>query len=336
MLQAGVSSLKRYSKKLINKPIALEVFVQAASKPGESLENAFQRVQRMQRQDLGHFLYDDAWARLSPETRHVLLLMSRAGDTHDQFMMQLCCLKANVTLSTASDAIEESKGIASLTQFEGALQIAFNPEFYNYCSNRKEIISGIESPTVEEVDWVQRRYKEFVSNASAQVYDRNIKAFRIPLAKAAWKSFTDGDKEQAIEYYEHAILEDADNCWLYERYAHSLFTMKRYPQALDIIDRALRIIQDDSDVWFTKGMIEGRLGKITPALSALEKAKGYGKPQHLCELQKAYAYVNIHPKNILEAEKCIQKSLRTMGGDKMKSKFIAELKAFQARHIKNR
>ena len=67
--QAGDATLRKYSRLLINKPIAIEVFVQAASASGVSLDSAFQRVQRMQRQDLGQFLYDDAWARLSPELR---------------------------------------------------------------------------------------------------------------------------------------------------------------------------------------------------------------------------------------------------------------------------
>lgn len=150
--QAGAQTLRRYSRLLVNKPIALEVFVQAASSPGVGLDNAFQRVQRMQRQDLGQFLYNDAWARLSPELRHVLLLMSRVGDTHDQNLMQLCCYRANVTMVAASESIEESKGIATISRFEGAMQIAFNPEFFNYCSDRTEMINGKEYPLVEDVD----------------------------------------------------------------------------------------------------------------------------------------------------------------------------------------
>jgi archaellum biogenesis ATPase FlaH len=72
--QAGPATLKRYSRALINKPIALEVFAQAAATQGTGLEAAFQRVQKMQRQDLGQFLYDDAWSRLTSDLRRVLLL----------------------------------------------------------------------------------------------------------------------------------------------------------------------------------------------------------------------------------------------------------------------
>ena len=206
--QAGVATLRRHSRLLVNKPIALEVFVQAASVPGTSLENAFSRVQRMQRQDLGNFLYEDAWKRMSPELRHVLLLMSRIGDTHDQHLMQLCCSRANVTILAASEAIEESKGIASISRFEGALQIVFNPEFFNYCAERTELIEGKELPLVADIEWVQRRYKEFIVSASAQVSDRNMKAYRVPSARAAWKFFMENKKDIALEYYEIAVLDD--------------------------------------------------------------------------------------------------------------------------------
>lgn len=73
IMRAGAASIRGYPKALNNKPIALEVFAQAASAPGDSLDRAFERVQRMQRQDLGQFLYDDAWSRLAPEMRHVML-----------------------------------------------------------------------------------------------------------------------------------------------------------------------------------------------------------------------------------------------------------------------
>lgn len=39
--QAGDSTLKKYSKLLVNKPIALEVFVQAAAAPGVGLDTHF-------------------------------------------------------------------------------------------------------------------------------------------------------------------------------------------------------------------------------------------------------------------------------------------------------
>jgi tetratricopeptide (TPR) repeat protein len=329
--QAGQSTLRKYSRSLVNKPIALEVFVQAASSPGIALETAFQRVQRMQRQDLGQFLYDDAWARLTPELRHVLLLMSRVGDSHDQYMMQLCCTRANVTMASAGEAIEESKGIATITRFEGALQIAFNPEFFNYCAERTEMISGVEHPLVDDVEWVRRRYKEFITSASAQVHDRNMKAYRVPSARAAWKFFVEGNKDLSLEHYETAILQDSENGWLFDRYAYTLFTLKRYDEAYLNAKRATILLPKDPEAWFTKGIIESRIRLTTESLASLEKAAHFGKPRHLCELQKAYAYVYSSPQQLNEARALLSTALKLAPKDKFLDRFLAETTRFQRR-----
>lgn len=331
--QAGDATLKKYSRSLINKPIALEVFVQAASAPGISLDSAFQRVQRMQRQDLGQFLYDDAWARLSPELRRVLLLMSRLGDSHDQYLLQLCCQRADVSVAAASEAIEESKGIASITRFEGTLQITLSAEFYNYCIERWEQIDGKRTPTDEDVEWVRRRYAEFLQSASAQVHDRNVRAFRVPAARAAWKSFTEDRLDDSLGYYEVAILEDAENGWLFDRYAHTLMKVKKYELALEKSKRAVLLLPDDPEVYFTKGMIEGRIGNASNAVADLDKAANHGKPKHLCELQKAYAYVYSSPANLTEARACLDKANRSAPKDKFLSRFIDEATRFERRWL---
>jgi len=331
--KAGVATLKKYSRLLINKPIALEVFVQAASTPNISLDNAFQRVQRMQRQDLGQFLYDDAWARLSPELRRVLLLMSRLGDNHDQYLLQLCCQRADVTVSAASEAIEESKGIASITRFEGTLQITFSAEFYNYCIERWEQIDGKRTPTEDDIEWVRRRYAEFLNSASAQVHDRNIRAFRVPAARAAWKCFTEDRLDEALDYYEIAILEDSENGWLFDRYAHTLMKMKQLSPALEKSKQAIVLIPDDPEAHFTKGMIEGRLGNAENSVNDLDRAAGYGKPKHLCELQKAYAHVYSSPADFSEARVCLNKANKSAPKDKFLSRFIDEATRFERKWL---
>ncbi len=331
IVNAGLSTLKGYSRKLNNKPIALEVFAQAAASPGASLERAFQRVQQMQRQDLGQFLYDDAWGRLAPEMRHVLLLMCRVSDAVDQYMIQLCCRQANVSVASASEAIEESKGIGTVSRIQGTLQVAFSPEFFNYCVERTEVIDGVTRPTQDEVDWVRRRYAEFIASASAQVRDRNTRAFRVPSARAAWKSFTDGEPEQAFEHYETAVMEDPSNGFLYDRYAYSLFTKRRYEQALEQSKRATQLQPKEPEVLFTRGMIEGRLGMRSEALDHLEAAVICGKPMHLCELQKAYAHVYASPQDMGEARASLDRALKNAPKDRFLDRFISEATAFQRR-----
>lgn len=333
--QAGASTLKGYSKALNNKPIALEVFAQAASSPGESLERSFERVQRMQRQDLGHFLYDDAWGRLAPEMRHVLLLMSRIGDVIDQYIIQLCCQVAKVNVAAASEAIEESKGIGTVTKIQGVLQVAFNPEFSNYCAERTELIDSKVVPSQEDVGWVQKRHREFVADASTQVRDRNMRAFAVPSARAAWKSFQDGNFPQAFMHYEAACTEDPDNGYLYDRFAYALFSQRKYEPALEKAKRATMLLSEEPEPWFTQGMIHARLGRAGDALRDLEHAQLFGKPKHLCDLQRAYAHVYTEPKDIEGARTCIERALKLAPKDRFLDKFASEATAFQNRWLRD-
>ena len=330
--QAGLSTLKKYSRLLINKPIALEVFVQAAATPGTSLDSAFQRVQRMQRQDLGHFLYDDAWLRLSPALRRVLLLMSRLGDTHDQYLMQLCCQRTDVTVSAASEAIEESRGIASITRFEGTLQITFSPEFYNYCIERYEVIDGHNTPTEEDKEWVRRRYQEFIASTNTKVHDRHMKAFVVPAARAAWKNFNEGNYPKAIECYELAELEDPENGWLFDRYAYALMKDKKLEPALKKAEKAIQLINNEAEFHFTKGMIESRSG-LESAILSLDKAAELGKPKHLCELQKAYFFIYTKPQRCADAKSCLENAKRNAPQDKFLDRFQSEITRFERRWL---
>ncbi len=333
ILQAGTPTLKKYSNQLVNKPIALEVFAQAATGTGVSLEAAFKRVQRMQRLDLGQFLYDDAWARLSPSLRRVMLLMSRIADTLDQFSMQLCCQRAEVSVSAASEAIEESRGIGVVSRTAGALYFSFNPEFYNYCIERFEVIDGVSTPSDEDVEWVRRRYAEFIKSANVKVKDRNFRAFRVPAARAAWKWFTDGDLVKTLEYYELAELEDPDNGWLFDRYAYCLMRMRRFDAALQKATRAVQLEPNDPEVHFTKGMIHSRAGQTDQSISELDLAAMHGKPKHLCEMQKAYAYVYASKPDLATARVAVEAARRSAPRDSFQNRFLSELTRFERRWL---
>jgi tetratricopeptide (TPR) repeat protein len=331
--QAGPGTLKRYSRALINKPIALEVFVQAAATQGAGLEAAFQRVQKMQRQDLGQFLYDDAWGRLSPDLRRVLLLMSRLGDNHNQYLLQLCCQRTGVTVAAASEAIEESRGIGSFSRTEGGSEITLSPEFYNYCVERYEVTDGKREPTDDDVSWVKRRYQEFLASAEAKVSDRAIQAFRTPTARAAWKSYSEGNYPDACNYYETAVLEDTENGWLFDRYAYTLMRMRLLDAALEQSRKATVLLPNEAEIYFTRGMIESRIGDVEHALEHLNKAESLGKPKHLCELQKTYAYIKTTPQNLIAARECVERALRSAPKDRFYSRFMEEVTRLQRRWL---
>lgn len=310
ILQAGNSTLRKYANGLDNKPIMLEVFVQALNKPEIGLQNAFDRVRRMLSQDLGEFLYTDAWHRLSQTTKHLLILMTRIADTHDEMLLKLCCIEANVTVMLAMESFEESRGIATTTTVNNQTQITFSRSFVDYCQERTVTINGEMLPSQRSIEKVKRRYQEILRSLSTKIRDRVDKAYRHAFARAARLAFQEGRIEDCELYYEEAIVEDGDNGWLFDRYAYFLFSRgaQYYEQALQHATKATDLARNDPETWFTRGMIEGRMGKVTDSSHSLNRAKGNGKLAHLCLLQRAYAHLNDTPPDHAKAIQCLDEA----------------------------
>ena len=299
IIDAGSSTLKKYGRLLGNKPLVLEVFVQALGEHGIGLEKAFDRVMRMQAQDLGEFLYADAWNRMSPNMQHLLLLMTRVTDVHDDTLLKLCCGQVGISVLEAYEALEESRGIAQLSKFNDNLQILISSEFLKFCGGRSIAIGGKPMPTETSVERVRSRYNEFIRSKSSMVNDRVARAYRHPYARAAYSAFHEGRDDDCEEFYELAVNADAGNGWLYDRFAFFLSSRRksRQDEALDWAKKATSLISDDPDAWFTRGAIESKQGIVHDALSSLDRAASLGKHRHLCLLQQAYAYANDNPPN---------------------------------------
>lgn len=326
IISAGDSTLRRFSRDLGNKPIVLEVFAQAATVQVGGLDSAYETVQRMQRQDLGQFLFEDAWARISPNMRYVLLLMTRISQTHDEYSMQLCCQRANVTLMAATEALEESKGIATIARFGMGLQLTFNPEFFQFCKQRLEPIGEQMVPTDEDVTTVKKRYGDFIKSSTSHIKDKHMLAYRTPYAKAAWAFFHEGNKDECIRFYDLAIKVDSENGWLYDRYAYSLFSFRSYPEALSISRKATSLIPEDPTAWFTRGLIESRSGDCPAALVSYQNAALKGQPEHLCHLQSAAAWLSNTTPDLGSARRSLERARKTVPQDKFFIKFMSEFK----------
>ncbi len=329
--QAGGATLRSYSKRLGRKPLVLEVFVQSLCESGASLEKAFNRVQQMQNQDLGEFLYSDAWQRIGEPLRRMLLLMSRVGEVHDEILMKLCAAECDVSVLEAQRAIDESRGIASISRISGAIQVAFTPEFMRFCAGQA-IKSGVrELVTSDMVDKVGRRYRHFQASASKQVTDRTGTAFRHPLARAAYRSAMDGADGDAEAWYELAVGADSANAALHDRYAYFLLARGRLPIALDRACRAVQLEPAVSEFWFTKGIVESKSNLAEEALKSLAEAQRLGKPSHLCALQMAYAYSKRSPPDLANARAALSMASHVPMDDKFRQKHLAEISKLKRR-----
>lgn len=331
---AGPSTLKKYGRLLGNKPLVLEVFVQALGEHGIGLQKAFDRVMRMQTQDLGEFLYADAWTRMSQPMQHLLLLMTRVTDIHDDTLLKLCCGQAGISVLEAYEALEESRGIAQLSKFNDNLQILISPEFLKYCTGRTVLISGNPLPTEATVDRVRNRYNEFIRSKSLMVNDRVARAYRHPYARAAHTAFHEERDDDCEAFYDLAVNADVGNGWLYDRFAFFLSSRRktRQDEALDWAKKATALIPGDPDAWFTRGAIESKRGVVADAQTSLDRAAALGKHKHLCLLQQAYAYANDSPPNrALARAKLDAAEIVAPSNDSLLWKFKGEISGLRRR-----
>ena len=75
----------------------------------------------------------------------------------------------------------------------------------------------------------------------------------------------------------------------------------------------------------TKGKIEARLKMTDLAISSLEKASQLGKPLHLCELQKAHAYLLKEIPDLKNAKSSYHEAGKDIPKDTYYAKFNSEL-----------
>lgn len=299
----SISAIKRASDQqlynivevLERRPIVLQAFLNALCDPAtDTLEKAKNRVASMLRRDLGEFLFSDAWTRLHKDVRKLLVLMSRIADVHDGQSFRICADICNVAVHDAEKALVESNGIASIVYIDGALQVAFSKNFIDFCKDQP-------GPGDADVQRARQRYGQFLARASKFSGDRVAEAFRTPVARAAHRAKQDGDLAGAKDLYTQAVLADSANGWLFDRYAYFFFhDLRDNNAALHQARRATELLPVEGEVWFTRGLIEARLGDFRGAESSLAKARQLGVSDIRCALQLAWAYLKAKPRPQLD------------------------------------
>ena len=331
ILDAGDSKLKHYARQLGCKPLSLEVFVHAIE-PGVSLDHAFQRVARLQEAELGEFLFEDAWHRISQKIKVLLLLMTSIADVHDEVLLKLSCQECGVTVRDAEDALQESLGIATITKSSGHLTIAFADEFIRFCDNRFVDVNGEKLPANNTVERVKSRYATYLKGISSILPGKDAKAFRHAISKAAYAAASQGKTDDAIIFYEEAVVVDGNNPFLWDRFAYFLLKQRRYKEALIKASRATKVGPQEPTVWFTKGMVEARMGNVPEAVKSLHRATDLGFDEHRAWVQRAYAHLNSDGKDLDAIDHCISKARSTCPrNDAFKEKHLEEVLRLETR-----
>lgn len=279
------------------RPIVLEAFCQALSdKATGGVSQAKARVTSMLRQDLGDFLFADAWARYSKSIKRLLLLLVNVADVHDAKSLALCAEAAAVSLQSAEEALEESSGIASVVRSGGGFEVSFSSSFLEFSKGKLVEIDGRQSPSADEISSVRYQYAKYMRAIQTITGDRIASAFRVPAAKAAYQARREGDLPEALRLYQQAVVTDQDNGWLFDRFAYFLFhDIRDYEAALLKAQRATELLPDEGEVWLTRGIIESRLGLYRQCEVSIARADRLGIDRDRCAIQLAWAYLKAKP-----------------------------------------
>lgn len=298
ILKLNDNSLLAAIKDIELRPLALEVLLRLLTDPGvKGVNDAVNRLKGMLQRDLGEFLFADAWSRLSPEIRKLLLLMTSVADVSDRYLLRICADKVGVSLADAERSLKESSGIAGMSSVGGDFQIAFSPNFLEFVRGRMS--SGSENkviPTKDDISDARVKYKSLLESERKVQGIRNVLAHRTPVAKAALKAVITGNFSEARTLYDQATLSDMDNGPLKKSYADFLFRKVRdLPAAQHQSKLATDLLPDDSEAWFMRGMIESRLGKIKDCDISLERAESLGAQRIRCDIQRCWSYLKAKP-----------------------------------------
>lgn len=306
--RADASELLGVVNELGARPIVIEAFVQALTSSGSAtLEKAKARVASMLRRDLGEFLFADAWSRYPSSTKRLFVLMARVADVHDARQLAICCEISGVPLPAAEEALEESSGIASIVRLSSGLEVTFSQNFLEFIGDKTVTIEGTTFPLEEEIARARHKYGQFVRAVQNFSGDRIAPAFRTAVAKAAHRARKEGRLDEALRLYQQAVLSDANNGWLADRFAWFLFHDTRdLKGALIEARRASDLLPNEGEVWFTRGMIESRLGDYRKCETSLERAESRGVDRARTATQRAWAYLKTSPALLNLARKEVQ------------------------------
>jgi hypothetical protein len=320
---------------LERRPIVLEAFINAASAPGvKKIRDATSRVASMLQRELGEFLFADAWGRFTPNIRRILLLMTRVGDAHDAQSLRICSDVIGVPTVATEQALEESGGIASVVVIQGQPQISFTRNFVEFSKNKTiRLNDGTESPSSSEISKARDAYSLFLRDSQKFTGDRVGEAFRIPQARAAHQARQNGKYGEARRLYEAAILSDATNGWLRDRFAYFLFhDIRDNVSALHQAKKAVDLLPEEGEVWFTRGLIEARQGDTRACEISLKKAGQLGVSELRCDVQRVWAYLKHRPVQLPIAKKLLEKIDRDLASKKHDSRIKNEMELLRSRY----
>lgn len=334
LLQAGRSRLRKLVKELAGKPLLLDVIARYISRSGASIEEGQRAILSHERGELGEFLFEDAWSRMSEEHQLVFLVVVQLGGATTGQVLGWTCSEFGVHLTDWQESFYETR-FGSLIDYGTDFDISLESGAREFLNTKLEQLDVRTKKKVAQVAAnVNKRQEDYLRAQSVDVSDRVVEAFRTAAAKAAKLAAARGDTDEAIVWYEEAVSEDPGNAALLDRFAWYLMVNRRLKRAATVARRAVETDPKDADAHFTAGMVAARLGKIDEADRLLGRAERLGKPEHLMKLQQAKARIeklklddepNARATLIRQAEVLLEMAVIKKANEPRSRKHMAEL-----------
>lgn len=290
ILQAGDPTLRKYSNKLGNKPLLIDILVKYLAQSPIGIEDAVDQVFRKSSDQLQEFLYEDAWLRLNELQRDVFLVLVSAVVPLDGRCIGDACALVEIQHIEFHKALDETY-FGMVTDFGDHydLQLVDMAERFFRSKLKKRSEAGREKieEFAREVDRLatdrQHAQEEYRS-------DRVAEAFRCSYAKAAKIAAERGDYTSAKDNFELALLEEPMNSALHDRFAWFLLNrLQRADLARPQAERAVKLDPDSADASLTLALCWYRLNALEKGDTAIKAAQRKGKAISLCQLRMGIA-----------------------------------------------
>lgn len=289
------------------KPILVEFLAKYAAVTKMSLERGVQEILKQESSHLGEFLFADGWGRISSGHQRIFIVAAQVGGVIDDTLLTYITDAVSERKEEWLSSFEETR-YGELAYYGNDFELILDEGARSFISGRYQGLPKDERKVLDEAAMqCRKQYTAYLAAQRSEVHDRVEKAFVHPLARQAKLAAKKGDLLSAEQFYSQAIISDASNAYLFDRFAMFKMKMLRdFGGAESLSRHAVTLEKDDPEVNFTMGLILTRQGRVKDADHYLNIAKRRGKEKYLVNLQMAYARYTALWKKLIASDAAVR------------------------------
>lgn len=228
---------------------------------------------------------------MEPSYREVFLAIGQLGGSVSEQLVNWSCAEFSCYSQNWLTAFEETR-FGSMIDYGANYDLTLDLGAREFLSSKFSVLSNPEKQRISSaVARIKKKHTQAISAEEGKITDRVLIAFRTTAAKAAKLAGQRRDVEEAIRWYDEAVIVDSGNAALFDRFAWYLMVNNQLDRAILISKKACELGPNDADSHFTYGMISARKADVSSADIYLDRSQHLGKQPHLVILQKARARI---------------------------------------------